>query len=64
VPDADDRIPEATVWAAPREPVTTDELMHEGPSLPVFYLFDWSKATAKKRASPERGTAPGSDRSL
>jgi peroxiredoxin len=37
-----DRIPEATVWAAPREPVTIDELVREGPILLVFYLFDWS----------------------
>jgi peroxiredoxin len=37
-----DRIPEATVWAAPRETVSIDELVHEGPILLVFYLFDWS----------------------
>jgi hypothetical protein len=41
--DVGDRIPEANVWVAPREPVTIDELVREGPILPVFYLFDWSK---------------------
>jgi hypothetical protein len=39
---AGDRSPEATVWAGPRDPVTLDELVHEGPILLVFYLFDWS----------------------
>ena len=37
-----DRIPEATVFAGPREPVTLAELVEEGPVLLVFYLFDWS----------------------
>jgi hypothetical protein len=39
-----DRIPEATVWTAPPETVTIDELVREGPILLVFYLFDWSKS--------------------
>ena len=37
-----DRIPDATVWAAPRETVRLHELVEEGPILLVFYLFDWS----------------------
>ena len=37
-----DRIPEATVFAGPREPVTLASLVEEGPILLVFYLFDWS----------------------
>jgi len=39
---AGDRIPEATVWPAPREPVTLRELVAERPLLLLFYLFDWS----------------------
>ena len=37
-----DRIPEATVWAGTRDPVTIASLVEEGPVLLVFYLFDWS----------------------
>jgi peroxiredoxin len=37
-----DRIPEATVFAGPREPVTLADLVEGGPVLLVFYLFDWS----------------------
>ena len=37
-----DRIPDATVWLAPRETVRLEDLVHEGPILLVFYLFDWS----------------------
>jgi hypothetical protein len=37
-----DRIPEATVFAGPREPVTLASLVEDGPVLLVFYLFDWS----------------------
>ncbi len=37
-----DRIPDATVWVAPRETVRLDELAQDGPILLVFYLFDWS----------------------
>jgi peroxiredoxin len=39
-----DRIPDATVWTAPRETVRMDELVHEGPILLVFYLFDCSNS--------------------
>lgn len=37
-----DQIPDATVWIAPREPVSLRSLAAEGPVLLVFYLFDWS----------------------
>ena len=37
-----DHIPEATLFAGPREPVTLASLVEEGPILLVFYLFDWS----------------------
>jgi peroxiredoxin len=37
-----DKIPDATVFAGPREPVTLASLVEEGPVLLVFYLFDWS----------------------
>ena len=37
-----DRLPEATVYLGPREPVTMAELVEDGPKLLVFYLFDWS----------------------
>jgi hypothetical protein len=37
-----DRIPEATVFARPREPVPLRELAAERTSLLVFYLFDFS----------------------
>ncbi len=37
-----DPIPEATVFAGPREPVTLASLVEDGPILLVFYLFDWS----------------------
>jgi hypothetical protein len=36
------RIPEARVWLGPREQVTLDEIVAEGPALFLFYLFDWS----------------------
>jgi hypothetical protein len=39
---AGDRIPKATVFLGPNEPVTTAELLEDGPKLLVFYLFDWS----------------------
>jgi peroxiredoxin len=39
---AGDRIPDATVWLAPREPVGLLELVDEGPVLLFFYLFDFS----------------------
>ena len=38
-----DRIPsDAVVWIRPRESVTIGELVHDGPVLLLFYLFDWS----------------------
>jgi hypothetical protein len=37
-----DRVPEATVFLGPNEPVTMAELLDDGPKLLVFYLFDWS----------------------
>jgi hypothetical protein len=37
-----ERIPPATVWRAPREPVSLPELAAERPLLLLFYLFDWS----------------------
>jgi hypothetical protein len=39
-----DRIPEATLFAGPREPVTLASLVEDGPILLVYYLFDWSKS--------------------
>ena len=39
---AGDKLPEATVWLAPREPTTIGELAAEVPILLFFYLFDWS----------------------
>jgi peroxiredoxin len=37
-----DRIPEAQVWLAPREPILLSDLVQEGPVVILFYLFDWS----------------------
>jgi hypothetical protein len=37
-----DRIPDAQVWLAPREPISLRELVEDGPVLILFYLFDWS----------------------
>jgi hypothetical protein len=37
-----ERVPDARVWAAPRQPVSLSELVAGGPFLLVFYLFDWS----------------------
>jgi hypothetical protein len=37
-----DRVPAATVWAAPHVRPMLDELLEDGPALFVFYLFDWS----------------------
>jgi peroxiredoxin len=37
-----DRVPDATVWLAPREPVTVASLAEDMPILLFFYLFDWS----------------------
>jgi peroxiredoxin len=37
-----DRIPEATVFAGPREPVKLAEIAAGEPFLLLFYLFDWT----------------------
>ena len=37
-----DRIPTAELVLGPNEPLTTLELVEDGPKLLVFYLFDWS----------------------
>jgi hypothetical protein len=36
------RIPDATVWLGPQEPLALGELVENGPALFLFYLFDWS----------------------
>jgi hypothetical protein len=36
------RVPEATVFLGPNEPLTLADLVEDGPKLLVFYLFDWS----------------------
>ncbi len=40
--DAGDRVPDATVFLGPNEPLTLLDLVDDGPKLLVFYLFDWS----------------------
>jgi hypothetical protein len=37
-----DRIPNATIWLGPQEPVSLDEVVEDRPALFLFYLFDWS----------------------
>jgi hypothetical protein len=37
-----DRVPEASVWTAPREQRRLGELVADGQALFLFYLFDWS----------------------
>jgi hypothetical protein len=37
-----DRVPTATIFLGPNEPMTMAELVEDGPKLVVFYLFDWS----------------------
>jgi hypothetical protein len=39
---AGDRVPAATVWTAPNERRSLDELLRDGRALFCFYLFDWS----------------------
>ena len=39
---AGDRVPEASVWTAPNERRTLDEVLRDGRALFLFYLFDWS----------------------
>jgi hypothetical protein len=38
-----DRIPlDTRVWTTPQESAALEELVHDGPILLLFYLFDWS----------------------
>jgi hypothetical protein len=37
-----DRLPDATFFLGPNEPVTLLDVVEDGPKLLVFYLFDWS----------------------
>jgi hypothetical protein len=37
-----DRIPDAQVWMAPREPTTVTALVEDGAALFLFFLFAWS----------------------
>jgi hypothetical protein len=37
-----ERVPDASVWTAPNERRSLDELFVDGRALFVFYLFDWS----------------------
>jgi hypothetical protein len=37
-----DRVPDATVWLAPREQVTIADLVEDRAGLFVFLLFAWS----------------------
>ena len=40
--EAGARLPDATVWVAPRTPQTLSEVFAGKAALVVFYLFDWS----------------------
>jgi hypothetical protein len=35
-------MPDARVWTTPQESATLTEIVHDGPILLLFYLFDWS----------------------
>jgi hypothetical protein len=37
-----DRVPQVSVWTAPREPRALAEVLADRPALFLFYLFDWS----------------------
>jgi hypothetical protein len=37
-----DRIPDATVWLGPNEPISLIDVVENAPALFLFYLFDWS----------------------
>jgi hypothetical protein len=38
-----ERVPDATVWLGPREPVQLSDVWQQGElTLLLFYLFDWS----------------------
>jgi hypothetical protein len=36
------RLPDATVWTAPRQAESLRDLTADRPTLVLFYLFDWS----------------------
>lgn len=40
--EAGDQIPDVTLFMGPGHPVTTRELLEDGPKLLLFYPFDWS----------------------
>ena len=40
--EAGDRIPDGTVFVAPREPAQLSELVADGPALFLFFLFAWT----------------------
>jgi len=35
-------VPDATVWTAPRQPISLRAFLQDEPTVIVFYLFDWS----------------------
>jgi hypothetical protein len=37
-----DKLPEASVWSAPHERRSLQEVLRDGRALFLFYLFDWS----------------------
>ena len=37
-----ERVPDAQVWTAPHERAAIAELAAAGPTLLLFYLFDWT----------------------
>jgi hypothetical protein len=37
-----ERVPDARVWTTPQENATFADIVHDGPILLLFYLFDWS----------------------
>jgi hypothetical protein len=39
---AGDKVAAASVWTAPHQRATVEELVADGPVLFLFYLFDWS----------------------
>lgn len=39
---AGERVPAASVWTAPHDRATIEELLADGAALFLFYLFDWS----------------------
>jgi hypothetical protein len=37
-----ERIPDVSLWTAPHERQTLEEILDGAPALFLFYLFDWS----------------------